>query len=56
MRTRQGQSGGVVLGGMSAGSGCEGSVRVRTHTGGEGEDDGDGDGVSTVASEESWGG
>ena len=54
MRTRQGQSGGVVLWGVSAG--CEGSARARTHEGGEGEDDGDSDSVSAVASEESWGG
>lgn len=56
VRTRQGQSGGVILWEMSAGSGCEGSVRVSTHKGGEGEDNGNSDSVSAVASEESWGG
>ena len=56
VRTRQGQSGGVILWEMSAGLGCEGSVRVRTHKGGEGEDNGDSDSVSAIASEELWGG
>ena len=61
VRTRQGQSSGVILWEMSAGSGCKGSgckgsVRVSTHKGGEGEDNGDSDSVSAVASEELWGG
>ena len=47
-----GQSGGVILWGVSVG--CEGSARARTQEGGEGEDDSDGDSDSAVAS--SWGG